>query len=511
MTPNVGGMDRTLRIVAGLALLSLFFVLEGNARYWGLIWHRADPDRHVPLVPGVPAVRHQHLFDEERLNRPPPATARRERAGARVLALSHSVGRQPAPHRRGIHRTGVPCDLTAAPEYHQGRNAADAVARGHVLRLVRVQLGESRRRLDFGGDALEDRRHGPTRAAPGRPEVDDDGHAGLRHVTVETGAVSSTGCPMNSGSWQRGQCGWSCSRLVGTRTTTSQRWQTTGVHGIGAGRGVAHGFFSARKLGWIASMGPSAPKQARAGGPGLVSTSPATTSVGPRRLEALPSMRFKDYYDVMGVPRGATQDEIKRAYRKLARKFHPDVSKEKNAEDRFKELQEANEVLKDPEKRVAYDQLGADWRQGQEFRPPPDWGKGFEFTPGRGGRGTQSPGGSPAPTSATSSPNCSALAARLAALKASILGRGGAGHSTRRRARITLRASRSISRTPIAAARARSTCARPRSHRMATSRRSRARCAYRSRPGSSRDSRSGWLARAVRAQAVARGATSFSR
>jgi curved DNA-binding protein len=95
-------------------------------------------------------------------------------------------------------------------------------------------------------------------------------------------------------------------------------------------------------------------------------------------------MRFKDYYEVMGVPRGATQDEIKRAYRKLARKFHPDVSKEKDAENRFKELQEANEVLKDPEKRAAYDQLGADWRQGQEFRPPPDWGKGFEFT--RGGR-----------------------------------------------------------------------------------------------------------------------------
>jgi len=103
-------------------------------------------------------------------------------------------------------------------------------------------------------------------------------------------------------------------------------------------------------------------------------------------------MRFKDYYEVMGVPRGATQDEIKRAYRKLARKFHPDVSKEKNAEERFKELQEAYEVLKDPEKRAAYDQLGADWRQGQEFRPPPDWGKGFEFTRGQGARGRASAG-----------------------------------------------------------------------------------------------------------------------
>lgn len=93
-------------------------------------------------------------------------------------------------------------------------------------------------------------------------------------------------------------------------------------------------------------------------------------------------MRYKDYYAVMGVARGATQDEVKRAYRKLARKFHPDVSKEANAEERFKELQEAYEVLKDPEKRAAYDQLGANWRQGQEFRPPPDWGKGFEFSTG---------------------------------------------------------------------------------------------------------------------------------
>ncbi len=91
-------------------------------------------------------------------------------------------------------------------------------------------------------------------------------------------------------------------------------------------------------------------------------------------------MHFKDYYEVMGLPRTASQDEIKRAYRKLARKYHPDVSKEKDAEEKFKELQEAHEVLKDPEKRAAYDQLGADWRQGQDFRPPPDWGKGFEFS-----------------------------------------------------------------------------------------------------------------------------------
>jgi curved DNA-binding protein len=98
-------------------------------------------------------------------------------------------------------------------------------------------------------------------------------------------------------------------------------------------------------------------------------------------------MRYKDYYEIMGVARDASQDAIKRAYRKLARKYHPDVSKEKDAEEKFKELQEAHEVLKDPEKRAAYDQLGADWRQGQDFRPPPDWGKGFEFSRAAGGRG----------------------------------------------------------------------------------------------------------------------------
>jgi curved DNA-binding protein len=81
----------------------------------------------------------------------------------------------------------------------------------------------------------------------------------------------------------------------------------------------------------------------------------------------------------MGVPRDATQDEIKRVYRKLARKYHPDVSKEADAELRFKEVGEAYEVLKDPEKRAAYDQLGADWKAGQDFRPPPGWNQGFEF------------------------------------------------------------------------------------------------------------------------------------
>jgi len=93
-------------------------------------------------------------------------------------------------------------------------------------------------------------------------------------------------------------------------------------------------------------------------------------------------VEFKDYYTIMGVSRDATQDEIKKNYRKLARKYHPDVSDDPEAEVRFKEVGEAYEVLKDPEKRAAYDQLGAQWKSGQEFRPPPDWDQGFEFREG---------------------------------------------------------------------------------------------------------------------------------
>jgi curved DNA-binding protein len=94
-------------------------------------------------------------------------------------------------------------------------------------------------------------------------------------------------------------------------------------------------------------------------------------------------MQIKDYYATLGVPRYATPEDIKRAYRKLARKYHPDVSKLPDTEERFKEIGEAHEVLMDAEKRAAYDAVGASGgpgRHGAEFQPPPDWNSGFEFS-----------------------------------------------------------------------------------------------------------------------------------
>src|SRR5712692_2504643 len=101
------------------------------------------------------------------------------------------------------------------------------------------------------------------------------------------------------------------------------------------------------------------------------------------------AIKYKDYYETLGVARTASDEEIKKAFRKLARKYHPDVAKGKGAEEKFKEINEAYEVLGDPAKRKKYDQLGANWQSGAEFRPPPGWesfagGQGFT---GRGARG----------------------------------------------------------------------------------------------------------------------------
>jgi len=91
---------------------------------------------------------------------------------------------------------------------------------------------------------------------------------------------------------------------------------------------------------------------------------------------------YKDYYAILGVDRNAGKEDVSRAYRKLARKYHPDLNKAPEAEEKFKEVSEAYEVLKDPEKRRRYDQLGARWQEGQNYQPPPGW----EFQHGQGPR-----------------------------------------------------------------------------------------------------------------------------
>jgi len=102
------------------------------------------------------------------------------------------------------------------------------------------------------------------------------------------------------------------------------------------------------------------------------------------------AVKFRDYYQTLGVTREAKEDEIKKAYRKLARKFHPDLNpNNKQAEERFKEIQEAYEVLSDPEKRSKYDELGANWKSGSDFTPPPNWQGNVDFSEIFGGGRTQ--------------------------------------------------------------------------------------------------------------------------
>ena len=126
-------------------------------------------------------------------------------------------------------------------------------------------------------------------------------------------------------------------------------------------------------------------------------------------------MEFKDYYATLGLQPTATHEQIKRAYRKLARKFHPDVSKEPDAENRFKAVAEAHEALNDPERRAAYDDIAQRHARGQPFEAPPGWGGGFEFS----GRGDEAGGGQGEPD--------------FSEFFESIFGRGGSGPGPQRR------------------------------------------------------------------------------
>jgi hypothetical protein len=265
--------------------------------------------------------------------------------------------------------------------------------------ILGIELSEARRKLVSRRRSFEDRSHRTAGRTPRRPEVNHQRQRVCGYVTLEVRGSQRERLPVEdrsvalrafrpvieslAGYADQAVAGFTYDldrvRHVCSRDGTSASWGRrcsipSPARGTRAGAIQCRVTDRERRVAAVPDRfnapfsGP-----APSGQPAFDSRPGDARSESPETA----GIHGSDYYEVM-VSRDAQRSSS--APIAGSRVYHPDVSKEPDAEAKFKELQEAHEVLKDPEKRAAYDQLGADWRQGQDFRPPPDWGKGFEFS-----------------------------------------------------------------------------------------------------------------------------------